>query len=260
MKKIIPFIILLLAQSSFGLDLNNYKIIDLSHPFDEKTIYWPTAETFQSEVDFEGETPKGYFYAAKRFCSAEHGGTHLDAPFHFYKKGETVEKITLKNLMGQAIVIDISKKALKNPDYLISVEDIQNWENQNGVIKKDQIILLKTGYGKFWPDRKKYLGTDERGQEAVKKLHFPSISPEASDWLIKNRKIKAIGIDTASIDYGQSKLFESHRILAKAGVAIFENVMNLDQLPIQDFNIIALPMKISGGTGAPVRIIALVDH
>jgi kynurenine formamidase len=158
--------------------------------------------------------------------------------------------------MGPALVIDVTRQCAGNADYLVSVSDIENWEKQNGKIGTGSIVLLKTGFGKLYPDRKKYLGTDERGAEAVAKLHFPGLDPAAAKWLAQNRSIKAIGLDTASIDRGQSTMFESHRTLFENNIPAFENVANLDQLPVKGFTVIALPMKIKGGSGGPLRIIA----
>ncbi len=234
------------------------RIIDLSHPFDAETVYWPTAETFQLEKDFEGLTEQGYFYAANKFSTAEHGGTHIDAPVHFAKGKHTVDQIPLEQLMGAGIVIDVSRQCAGNADYQVSVRDFEQWERRNGRLPKGSIVFLRTGYGKFWPDRKKYMGTDERGAEAVAKLHFPGLHPDAARWLVMNRSIKAIGLDTPSIDYGQSTLFESHRILFEKNIPAFENLANLDQLPLKNFQVIALPMKIKGGSGGPLRAIAIV--
>lgn len=125
-------------------------------------------------------------------------------------------------------------------------------------IPNESIVLLETGFSKFYPDKEKYLGTLERGTEAVKELHFPGLSPEAAEWLVGNRKINAIGLDTPSIDYGQSTLFKSHVILLSENIPAFENLTNLDKLPSKGFEIIALPMKIKGGSGSPLRIIALL--
>src|SRR4026208_819076 len=225
------------------------KIIDLTYAFDANSVYWPTAEQFKLETDFEGMTDKGYFYSAYRYSAAEHGGTHLDSPVHFAKGHYTVDALPLEKLMGSAIVIDVTAQCAKNPDYLVSVADIENWEKQNGKIAAGTIVLLRTGFGKFYPDRKKYLGTDERGAEAVAKLHFPGLDPAAARWITQNRSIKAIGLDTASIDYGQSTLFESHRALFDKNVPAFENVANLDQLPLKGFSVGAVPMEIKGGRG-----------
>ena len=231
-------------------------IVDLTYAFDSTTVYWPTAEPFKLETDFEGVTDKGYFYSAYRYSAAEHGGTHIDAPVHFAKGKNSVDQIPVEQLIGPAIVIDITKQCTNNSDYLVNVSDIDNWEKQNGKIANGSIVLLRTGYGKFYPDRKKYLGTDERGAEAVAKLHFPGLDPEAAKWLAQNRTIKAIGLDTASIDRGQSTLFESHRMLFENNIPALENLANLDQLPAKGFSVIALPMKIKNGSGGPLRIIA----
>lgn len=233
-------------------------IVDLSYPFDASTVYWPTAETFQLEKDFEGTTPQGYYYSAYRYSAAEHGGTHIDAPVHFAKGRNTVDEIPVEQLIGPGIVVDVTKQCEKNPDYLITEADFNNWERRNGKIAAGTIVLLRTGFGRFYPDRKRYLGTDQRGAAAVANLHFPGLHPDASRWLSQNRRIKAIGLDTASIDYGQSTLFESHRALFAKDIPAFENVANLDKLPTRGFSVIALPMKIKGGSGGPLRIIAVI--
>ena len=233
-------------------------VIDLSYPFDSSTVYWPTAQGFKLETDFEGVTEKGFYYSAYKYSAAEHGGTHLDAPVHFAKGRNTVDEIPLEQLMGPAVIVDVVRQCAGNPDYQITEGDLRNWERQHGVIAPGTILLLRTGFGKLYPDRKKYLGTDQRGADAVPQLHFPGLHPDAARWLTQNRKIKAIGLDTASIDYGQSTLYESHRTLFEKNIPAFENVANLDKLPSKGFSVIALPTKIKGGSGGPLRIIAIV--
>jgi len=230
--------------------------IDLTYSFDENTIFWPTAEKFSLDTVFEGQTDGGYYYSAFQFCAAEHGGTHLDAPVHFSEGKQAVEEIPLDHLIGAAVVIDVSEKVSGNPDYQFNVEDIEAWENENGAIPDEAILLIRTGMGQYWPDPIKYLGTDKRGEEGVAELHFPGIHPEAAQWLVDNRNIKAVGLDTPSIDYGQSFEFESHQILYAQNIPGFENIANMDQLPVTGSHIIALPMKIKGGSGGPLRIIA----
>lgn len=234
------------------------RVVDLTHAFDANSVYWPTAQPFKLETDSEGMTDKGYFYSAYRYSAAEHGGTHLDAPVHFAQGRYKVDDIPLQQLVGPGIVIDVTAQCATNPDYLVSVADFQNWERRNGRIRPGTIVLLRTGFGKYYPDRKKYLGTEERGDQAVAKLHFPGLDPAAARWLTQNRSIKSIGLDTASIDYGQSKLFESHRILFEKNIPAFENVANLEELPARGFTVIALPMKIKGGSGGPLRIVAIL--
>jgi kynurenine formamidase len=256
--RLCSMLLVLSCQTALMAQFPSGRIVDLSHPFDAETVYWPTAETFRLEKDFEGVTEQGYYYAANKFSTAEHGGTHIDAPVHFAKGKHTVDQIPLEQLMGAAIIIDVSRECAANADYQINVADFQKWEKINGQLPKGVIVLLRTGYGKFWPDRKKYMGTDERGAAAVAKLHFPGLHPDAARWLVAHRSINAIGLDTPSIDYGQSTLFESHRILFEKNIPAFENLANLDQLPLKNFHVIALPMKIKGGSGGPLRVIAMI--
>jgi kynurenine formamidase len=236
------------------------KIIDLSYAYDAETVFWPTAEGFRLEKDFEGITDKGFFYAANKFSTAEHGGTHIDSPVHFAEGRNTVDQIPLEQLIGEGIVVDISKQCETNPDYQVSSADFLEWEKTNGEIPKGAILFLRTGYGKYWPDRKRYMGTDERGAEAVPKLHFPGLHVDAARWLTTMRSIKAVGLDTPSIDFGQSTHFESHRALFDKNIPAFENLANLDKLPLKNFHVIALPMKIRNGSGGPLRVIAILKE
>ena len=233
-------------------------VVDLSHPYDESTVYWPTADGFELEVDFAGTTDKGYYYTANTFRTAEHGGTHIDAPIHFSEGQNTVDEIPLEQLMGPAVMIDVSDRCADDADYLVTVADIEQWEAEHGRLPEGVILLLRTGYEEHWPDRIRYLGTAEQGEEAVAKLHFPGLDPEAARWLVANRSLNAIGLDTASIDYGQSTHFESHQVLFGADIPAFENLTNLHRLPATGFVVIALPIKIAGGSGGPLRIAAIV--
>ncbi|MDX1419614.1 MAG: cyclase family protein [Rubricoccaceae bacterium] len=246
-----------LAQSLAEL-LAAHTIVDLSHAYDAETIYWPTEEGFVLEEGFAGTTEGGYYYAANAFRSAEHGGTHLDAPIHFAEGRQTVDAIPLEHLVGPAVVVDVSEAALADPDYQVTRADVEAWEAEHGRLPDGAIVLLNTGYARFWPDRVRYMGTDARGPEAVAALHFPGLHPEAARWLVEERSIHAIGLDTPSIDHGPSRLFEAHRILFEANVPAFENVANLDGLPAHGFVVAALPMKIRGGSGGPLRIVAFV--
>jgi len=232
-------------------------LIDLTHSYSSETIYWPTEEGFKLDTKFEGITEKGYYYSAKKFSAPEHGGTHIDAPIHFSQNGATVDQIPLEQLLCRAVVIDVSQDVQDNRDYQVLVQDFTNWETVHGTIPEGTIILLHTGYGKFWPNRLKYLGTEKTGTQALVDLHFPGLSPVAAKWLVENRKINAVGIDTQSIDYGKSEFFETHQVLCKQSIPFFENVANLDKLPSTGTFVIALPMKIKDGSGAPLRLVAI---
>jgi kynurenine formamidase len=154
----------------------------------------------------------------------------------------------------------VSDAALANRDYQVTRAALKAHERRHGRIPNGAIVLLRTGFGKYWPDRERYLGTAELGEQAVPKLHFPGLHPRGARWLVKQRAIRAVGLDTASIDYGQSTLFESHRILGAANVPVFENLASLDRLPTDGFLFIGLPMKIEGGSGGPLRAMAIVPR
>ena len=232
--------------------------IDLTHPFNAETIYWPTAEPFQLETVSEGMTEGGWYYSAYNLSTSEHGGTHLDAPVHFAEGRNATDEIPLSRLIGPAVVVDATSRAAGNADYLVGVGDIEAFEAVHGPIPEGAILLLRTGWGQRWPDPQSYLGTTVRGEEGVAQLHFPGLDPAAAQWLVDNRMIAAIGIDTPSIDYGQSTTFETHQILYAENIPGFENVANLESMPETGGYVIALPMKIEGGSGGPLRIVGVV--
>ena len=234
------------------------RLVDLSHAYDARTIFWPTAEGFTLTTVADGMTPAGYYYAANTFSTSEHGGTHLDAPRHFAAGRWAADEIPLERLVAAAAVVDVSTQASQDADYQITTADLQAWEGTHGRLADGVILLLRTGFSSRWPDAARYLGTAERGEAAVPKLHFPGLHPDAARWLVAERRIGAVGIDTASIDYGQSTLFESHRVLYEENIPAFENLAQLDQLPPAGAFVVALPMKIAGGSGAPLRAIAIV--
>lgn len=232
--------------------------VDLTYAYSEESIFWPTADGFRLDEVSYGETEGGWFYSSYKYSASEHGGTHLDAPIHFAEGASTNEEIPLNRLIGAAAVVDVSEKA--HPDYLISVADLENWESRHGPLPEGVILLLRTGWGERWPDPARYLGTDKRGPEAVAELHFPGLDPEAALWLVENRSISSLGIDTPSIDYGQSSTFQTHRILYAENLVGFENVANLELLPEWGAYVVALPMKIAGGSGGPLRIVAFIPE
>jgi kynurenine formamidase len=239
-------------------DLAQSRLIDLTHSFGEATIVWPTEQDFRLVLQQAGETTGGYYYASNRLEMAEHGGTHIDAPIHFSRGGQTVDQIPIENLVGTAVKIDVTAQCAGDRDYLVTIQDIERWETIHGLIPTRAIVLVDTGYARYWPSRQQYLGTELRGVEGVSALHFPGLHPEAAAWLVRERQVKAVGIDTASIDYGQSAKFETHVTLLSQNVPVFENLSDLRNLPDQGFDVIALPMKIARGTGGPLRIIAVL--
>lgn len=247
-------------RSSDELDLTRDRLVDLSHAFNRRTIYWPTARRFKLTKVAEGETEGGWYYAANNFAGAEHGGTHLDSPIHFARGGYTADEIPLRRLVGPGVNIDVRAQAQADRDHLVRVADLTAWEREHARIRRRSIVLMRTGWARRWPNARRYLGTADRGADAVPKLHFPGLSEEGARWLVRERNVKAVGIDTASIDRGQSTAYEAHRVLGASQVPVFENVARLGALPADGFQIVALPMKIDGGSGGPLRIVGVVQR
>ena len=247
------------ASTQPPLDLRTAELVDLTYPFDEHTLYWPTSPSaFKLEKLAYGPTPGGYFYSSFAVCTPEHGGTHLDAPIHFAANGVTAESIPLRQLIAPAAVIDVSAQAAANADYRLTVADIDAWERSHGPIERGTIVLLHTGWGARYPDRKKYFGDDT--PNATDNLHFPSYGDDAARLLVTDRGVAALGVDTASIDYGQSRDFMVHRIANGANVPGLENIANLGRLPARGAWVFALPMKIAGGSGGPLRIVGAIPR
>jgi D-alanyl-D-alanine dipeptidase/kynurenine formamidase len=240
-----------------SIDPATARVIDLTHAFDEHTLYWPTSPSaFELKQLQHGRTEAGFFYAANSFCAPEHGGTHLDAPLHFSEQGQAADQIPVRRLVALGVVVDVSVQAARDADYRLTAEDVTRWEAEHGRIPEGAIVLLRTGWSKRWPDRKSYFGDATPGDASH--LHFPSYGKESAELLVRERKVGALGVDTPSIDHGPSRDFVVHTTAAAAGVPGLENLDALDQLPATGAWIVALPMKIAGGSGGPLRIVALV--
>src|SRR2546422_372931 len=242
---------LALAVPAAARDLDGARLVDLTHPFDARTIYWPTAKPFTLEPVAHGMTEGGWWYAANNFSAAEHGGTHLDAPIHFAEGRWAADEIPLDRLVGAAVVVDVSEKAARDPDALLVRADLETFEGRGGRIPDGAVVLVRTGWDRFWDDRARYVGSAAPGDTAH--LHFPGVGEDAALWLTTARRIRSIGIDTASIDHGPSRDFRAHRALTNANVPIFENLAGLAALPPRGATFIGLPMKIAGGSGGPPR-------
>eukprot|EP00088_Acartia_fossae_P068314 TRINITY_DN8646_c0_g1_i10.p1 TRINITY_DN8646_c0_g1~~TRINITY_DN8646_c0_g1_i10.p1 ORF type:complete len:299 (+),score=46.92 TRINITY_DN8646_c0_g1_i10:49-945(+) len=237
--------------------------IDLTHPFNENTIAWPANTQFSATQIMKDYTETGIWYEERVISGSEHSGTHLDAPVHLRDEegGWSAGDIPLNRLAGPGIKIDISEKCLENIDYELTVEDVEAWESKHGQIQEGNIVIVHTDRGKFYTDRDRYLGRPA-GMDLpfndTKHLHFPGISPAAAQVFV-DRKVYGVAIDTPSLDYGQSRDFKSHRILLGANIYGIENIANTDKLPAKGFLMNCMVQKLEGGSGGPVRVIAILD-
>jgi kynurenine formamidase len=229
------------------------QVVDLTHTLSAQAPYWPEGNApspFHVRV-METYERDGYF--GREIELPEHFGTHMDAPLHFDPKGRSVDQLPVQNFLAMAVVVDISAAVRSNPDYRLTAEDIGHWVKEHGPMPPGCFVLLRTGWGSRWPSEKQFMNQDARGV-----MHFPGYSLEAARYLLEHVHPVGIGIDTSSIDYGPSKSFEVHHLTMSAGLYHLENVANLDQLPPTGACLIALPMKLQGGSGSPTRVLALV--
>jgi kynurenine formamidase len=256
-RKVLAILFSISSFSAFALDIDDYRLVDLSHSYGDSTLYWPTSPSaFDKEELAYGMTEGGWFYSSYSVCTPEHGGTHLDAPIHFAEGGDSTEEIPLENLLAQAYVIDVSEKAAADRNYRMTPDDVREFEAKHGEIEAGTVVLMRTDWSRHWPDAMAYLGDDTPGDAS--NLQFPGFGAEATRILAEQRKVALLGVDTASVDYGKSQDFIVHRIGAAQGVANLENLTNLNQLPATGAIILALPMKIEGGSGGPARVAALI--
>ncbi len=261
MSRILSAAALLLSVSCpvSSLELSDYRIVDLTHPYNAETIYWPTSPSkFELTELAYGETPGGWFYSSYSLCTPEHGGTHFDAPIHFSASGAPVHEVPLQVVIAPAVTIDVSAQAALDPNYRLSLDDVLGFEASHGEIADGMIVLLRTGWSGRWPDAAAYMGDDTPGD--VSGLSFPGYGVAAARLLVERRGVAVLGIDTASIDHGPSKDFAVHVLAAESNVGALENLTGLDQLPPTGFTVFALPIKIEGGSGAPMRAVALVPR
>jgi kynurenine formamidase len=243
------------AAHAGAIDVDPAKMVDLTYGFGPETVYWPTARHFTLEVEEKGELG-GHWYEANNFCAAEHGGTHMDAPAHFARGGLSTDQVPVSAGIGPLVRVDVSAASARNADYRLTVDDLRAWEGAHGPIPRGAIVAMYSGWGARWPDARRYLGTDVPGD--TRNLHFPGFSKEAAEFLVRERSINAIAVDTPSIDYGPSQDFIVHQVMNGASKPGFENLANLDRVPANGATLIALPIKIEGGSGGPVRAIALL--
>jgi kynurenine formamidase len=250
------FLALGLALVAGAAGIDGSKLIDLSHGYGTETLYWPTGKPFEWRKTAWGMNDSGLWYAAAEFSTPEHSGTHIDAPIHFGQGQSSVDQIPVSQLIGPAAVVDIASKCAADPDYRLSRVDLEFWESAHGQIPDGAIVVARTGWYHRWPDRKSYMGSDVPGDTTH--LHFPGFSKEAAQFLVQQRQIRGVGLDTASMDFGPSQDFIVHQVLNGANKYGLENLTNLDALPATGATLIVAPMKIEGGSGAPARIYALL--
>jgi len=254
---------------------NPTKFIDLTYAFNNETVLWPGKE-IKIFLETEGYTSTGVWVASRGFCTSEHSSTHIDSPYHFNEHGKKLHEIPLENMIDvPGIMIDIYDKVHQYKDgeltvienYALTQQDVLEWEAKHGKISQGSVILLRTGWNSRWGNRNLYRGVkDEDESNSIDsesdqpiEMNFPSFDVTAAQFLATERQVLGVGVDTLSVDTGNSKEFLAHRLFSSRNIYMLENVANLQVLPAKGFNLWIVPFKIDFGTGAPTRILAKLN-
>ncbi|KAL1485022.1 hypothetical protein MTO96_032211 [Rhipicephalus appendiculatus] len=220
--------------------------VDLTQNFTNETVYWQPGYSFHLDIATYPGPPGDEWRQLDNISEATHGGTHIDAPLHFARDGWSVAEIPIERLMYLPIVkLDVRPKTKTNPEYIITLSDIRNWEKRYGRVPDGCLFLFETGQCRFWPNRTTYMGLDENGDR-----HFPSLDPEAASFLASERRPYGFGLDGPSLDHYPNVTV--HQIVAASSLYATENLAcSISRVPATGATGIVLPMKIPGASGAP---------
>ncbi|KAL8581948.1 hypothetical protein ACOMHN_027930 [Nucella lapillus] len=235
------------------------RVVDMTYDLGPNTVFWPGSPPFKFTILHRGNVSRpGTWYESNFFSTPEHGGTHVDAPAHFSKGSWRADRVPVNHLVGPAVVINVKAKAEANADYLLTVKDVDDWEAAHGMVPTRGIVLMNSGWASRYPNKTQVFNTATPNDPAT--FHFPGIHPNAATFLVTQRQVIAVGVDTPSTDFGQSTNFTTHVNLAKHNVMGLENVASLDELPARGFLVVIGLVKLVDGSGGPVRILAMVGE
>jgi len=226
------------------------QIIDLTHPIHPNIPIWPGDPATEFETVSQIEK-NGYFL--RKFSMGEHSGTHINAPNSFYTEGASIDTYSPQSLVCPAIAIDIRDQSLANPDYSLTIDDVLNWERQHKLIEPENLVLLYTGWQAKWDDERAFFNQDDRGI-----CHFPGFGKAATQFLLEERSIAGIGTDTHGVDPGRDQSFAVNKLILEKQLIVLENLANLDLLPAAEFTLAIGIMRLLGGSGSPVSVLAFV--
>ncbi|WP_031159802.1 cyclase family protein [Streptosporangium roseum] len=241
------------------------EVIDLTAPLSSETPILRLPEPFGNTVPFtlkeisryDDRGPAWYW---NDISTGEHTGTHFDAPVHWVtaRDGEDVSQVPVDRLIAPAVVLDLSAEAGENPDFLLEIEHVKAWQEANGPLPDGGWLLYRTGWDARSHDQERFLNADEAGP------HTPGISAECARWLAEETPIAGLGVETVGTDAGAAHGFEPafpcHSFLLGAGKYGLTQLRNLDRLPVTGAVVVAPPLPIVGGSGSPVRVLALVER
>ncbi|XP_041377280.1 isatin hydrolase-like [Gigantopelta aegis] len=238
------------------LESSAFRVVDLTHSQGVTTLYWPGNVDFNFTILARGQT-ENFWLEANWFGTAEHGGTHLDSPSHFSQGQWRTHQIPPSRLIGPGAVIDLKPQAIENPDYRVTIRDLEKWEQSHGRIPNGAIVLINFGWAHRYPNRSLVFNTNDTENSTT--FHFPGIHEDTARWMAANRNISIVAVDTPSVDSGQAVHFPVHQIFGRNNIPGVENVANIDALPVTGSTVFVGVIKLFDGSGGPTRIMALID-
>jgi len=227
-------------------------VIDLTHTLDDRSPNWEGTEQSPFHAEELGNLARDGYYS-RSFTTEEHYGTHLDAPAHFAADGWTVEQIPAERLVRPLAVLNVRAKAMLDSDYVVSLQDVADWERQHGAIPEGAVVMAYTGWEEYWGSQARY-----RNEQPDGLTHYPGFGLEAAEFLVNERHVVGLGIDTMSVDIGTTTTYPVHLFTSQAGLYHLENVAGLSLLPPVGATLVVAPLKLEAGSGAPARLLALV--
>lgn len=231
---------------------SSFTVIDLTHTLNDHSPNWEGTEQSPFRAEELGNLERDGYYS-RTFSTQEHYGTHLDAPAHFAADAWTVEQIPVERLVRPLAVLNVRAKALHDSDYAVSVQDVADWERQHGEIPDGAVVMAYTGWEEFWESQARY-----RNEQPDGLTHYPGFALEAAEFLVNARHVVGLGIDTMSVDIGATTTYPVHQFTSRAGLYHLENVAGLSQVPPAGATVVVAPVKLEAGSGAPVRLLAMV--
>ncbi len=225
------------------------RAVDLTHTLTPEFPRWPGYSPFEVQ---NSHTYARHGFFANAWHVHEHSGTHVDAPLHFSAKGSSAAEIRAGALVTPAVVIDIRSRARRDPDAEVRVEDIKAWERKHGRMPRGAAVMMWSGWENRVGDQQAFLNIDSKGV-----MHFPGFSPEAAEFLVKERSVVGIGVDTISLDHGPSTDFGAHFAVLPTNRWGVENLANLGKIPPRGATLFVGVPRVQGASGGPARVVAV---
>lgn len=228
--------------------------VDLTHPLSPEFPYIPVPGLTHEFRAAPIATMAQHGVYALKWELIEHIGTHIDAPSHFVAGQPNLEGLAVDDFVVPIAVVDVLERARRDHDYALTPDDLLAWERRHGRLPKNAAVFMRSGWDKFVDAPAEFLGTDSSGT-----LHFPGFAPDTCEFLLRERQISGIGVETISIDIGPDRQYKAHKALFAGGKWAIENIANLERVPPSGATAIIGAIPVVMASGSPIRLFAGFD-